>query len=228
MNFKRCDEKSLLRNRCSEVVKRIIDLFLAIILLIVFSPVMFITSVAIKLTSKGPILVDKSVPPRVGKNGKTFRLYKFRSMIVNAHQLLRTDPKLKKLYEEYKKNSYKLSNDPRVTPVGKFIRKHSIDELPQLFNVLKGEMSIVGPRPYLQEELNNQQKKYPQTKDHVQKMLQVKPGITGLWQVSGRSNVNFDKRIALDAKYAEQRSLLFDIIILLKSPWTMITGKGAS
>jgi lipopolysaccharide/colanic/teichoic acid biosynthesis glycosyltransferase len=228
MNFKKCDEKSPLRIRCSEIIKRTIDLSLALILLIVFSPIMTITAIAIKLTSKGPVLLDSSVPPRVGRGGKHFRLFKFRSMIVNAHQLLRTDPKLKKLYEEYKKNSYKLSDDPRVTFVGKFIRKHSIDELPQLFNVIKGEMSIVGPRPYLQEELDNQQKKYPHTKQYVQKMLRVKPGITGLWQVSGRSNVNFDKRIVLDAEYAEQRSFLFDIIILIKSPWTMITGKGAS
>jgi len=228
MNFKKCDEKSPLRIRCSETIKRIIDLSLALVLIVAFSPVMIATAIAIRLTSKGPVLLDTSVPPRVGRGGEPFRLYKFRSMIVKAHQLLRTDPKLKKLYEEYQKNSYKLSDDPRVTPVGKFIRKHSIDELPQLFNVVKGEMSIVGPRPYLQEELDNQQKKYPHTKEHVQKMLQVKPGITGLWQVSGRSNVNFDKRIALDAKYAEQRSLLFDIIILFKSPWTMITGNGAS
>lgn len=228
MNFKKCEEKSRFRTHCSKTIKRAIDLFLAVSLLIVFSPIMITTSIAIKLTSKGPVLLDTTVPPRIGKNGKTFRLFKFRSMIVNAHQMLRTDPKLKKLFEKYKKNSYKLNDDPRVTAVGKFIRKHSIDELPQLFNVLKGEMSIVGPRPYLQEELDNQQKKYPHAIKHVEKMLQVKPGITGLWQVSGRSNVNFDKRIALDAKYAEQRSFLFDIIILLKSPLTMITGKGAS
>ncbi len=228
MNFKKYEEKSCFRIRCSEIIKRAIDFTLAIILLIAFSPIMIATSIAIKLTSKGPVLLDTSVPPRIGKNGKTFRLLKFRSMIVNAHQMLRTDPKLKKLFEEYKKNSYKLNDDPRATTVGRFIRKHSIDELPQLFNVLKGEMSIVGPRPYLQEELDNQQRKYPRARKHVEKMLQVKPGITGLWQVTGRSNVNFDKRIALDAKYAEQRSFLFDIIILLKSPWAMITGKGAS
>ena len=228
MNLKKCTHKSNIRIKCSEIIKRVIDLFLAVCLLIAFSPIMIATSIAIKLTSKGPVLLDKSVPPRVGRNGKMFRLFKFRSMIVNAHQMLRTDPKLKKLFEEYKKNSYKLNDDPRVTSVGKFIRKHSVDELPQLFNVLKGEMSIVGPRPYLQEELDNQQKKYPLTGKYVDKMLKVKPGITGLWQVSGRSGVNFDKRIALDAKYAEQRSFLFDIIILLKSPSAMITGKGAS
>ena len=148
-------------------------------------------------------------------------------MIANAHTLLRTDPKLKKLYEEYKKSSFKLFDDPRVTPVGKFIRKHSIDEIPQFLNVLKGEMSIVGPRPYYKEELAEQEKKYPFTKDLIKEALTVKPGITGHWQVSGRSNVNFEKRIEMDAYYAKKRSILFDILILLKTPWIMVSGKGA-
>jgi len=117
--------------------------------------------------------------------------------------------------------------DPRVTPVGKIIRKHSIDEIPQLFNVLKGEMSIVGPRPYYSEELEKQQKIYPKTKELVKEVLKVKPGITGFWQVSGRSDVNFDKRIEMDAYYARKRSIFLDILVLLKTPWTMISGKGA-
>jgi len=148
-------------------------------------------------------------------------------MIVDAHKLLRTDPRFKKLYREYKKSSYKLFEDPRITLVGKFIRKHSIDEIPQLLNVLKGEMSIVGPRPYYPDELREQQKQYPHTKELVNEVLSVKPGITGFWQVSGRSAVNFDKRIEMDAYYARKRSILLDILILLKTPWIMISGKGA-
>jgi lipopolysaccharide/colanic/teichoic acid biosynthesis glycosyltransferase len=146
-------------------------------------------------------------------------------MIIDAHRLLRTDPRFKKLYKEYKRSSYKLYNDPRVTPVGTFIRKHSIDEIPQLLNVLKGEMSIVGPRPYYQDELKQQVKKYPEKKNLLKTMLSVRPGITGFWQVSGRSNVNFDKRIEMDAYYARKKSILLDILILLKTPWAMISGK---
>ena len=144
-------------------------------------------------------------------------MYKFRSMITNAHQILREDPKFAELYKEYKKGSYKLMNDPRITPVGKFIRKHSIDEIPQLLNVIRGEMSIVGPRAYYRDELDEQQKKYPYTKPMVRKVLSVKPGITGLWQVSGRSEINFDKRIALDAYYVDTISLLNDLRIIFKT-----------
>jgi len=227
MEYIRKTNKTPLRLLWFRTIKRLMDLVLGTAALVFFSPIMLLTAIAIKLDSKGPVLVDEAVPPRVGLKGKQFRLFKFRTMIPDAHQMLRTDPKLKKLYEKYKKNSFKLKEDPRVTRVGKFIRKHSVDELPQLFNVLRGEMSLVGPRPYLQEELDNQQKKYPETKKFVKKMLQVKPGITGLWQVSGRSEVNFDRRIMLDAKYADCASIFADVIILLKSPWTMISGKGA-
>ena len=122
---------------------------------------------------------------------------------------------------------YKLLNDPRVTRVGKFIRKHSLDEIPQLLNVLEGEMSLVGPRPYYPDELENQQRQYPHTKDMVKVVLSAKPGITGYWQVSGRSEVNFDKRIKMDADYVRRRSLGLDLYILFKSPWAMISGKGA-
>src|SRR3989344_5707678 len=208
-----------------EIVKRIIDLSGAIVLIIIFSPIMVIAAIAIKLTSPGPVFAD--IPKRVGKNGKLFFPYKFRSMVLNAHEMLRKDPKLKKLYEEYKKSSYKLHNDPRVTKVGKVIRKHSIDEMPQLFNVLKGEMSIVGPRPYYPDELEKQQKIYPKTKGLVREAISVRPGITGYWQVSGRSEVNFDKRIEMDAYYARKKSIIFDILILMKTPWAMISGKGA-
>jgi len=208
-----------------EIEKRIIDLIGGIILLIIFSPIMLLTAIAIKLTSEGPVFAD--IPKRVGKNGKLFRLYKFRSMFVNAHSLIRTDPRFKKLFQEYKKSSYKLHKDPRVTKLGKYIRKYSIDETPQFFNVIRGEMSIVGPRAYFPDELEDQQRKYVKTKPLVKEMLTVKPGITGFWQVTGRSEVNFDKRIEMDAYYARKRSILLDILILLKTPWAMISGKGA-
>lgn len=208
-----------------DIGKRTIDILGSLTLGIIFLPICILTALAIKLDSKGPILAD--TPERVGKNGKLFKLYKFRSMIINAHNLLRDNPKFKKLYKEYKRGSYKLKDDPRVTSVGKFIRKHSLDEIPQLINVFKGQMSLVGPRPYYPDELTEQQEKYPQTKKLVDVVLSVKPGITGVWQVSGRSEVNFDKRMAMDSAYVKRRSLILDIMILLKSPLAMITGEGA-
>ena len=212
-----------------DIVKRTIDIVGGIFLIILFFPIMLATAIALRFTSSGPILVEptNSTAQRVGKNGKIFYHYKFRSMMVDAYNVLRTNPKFKKLYEEYKRSSFKLHKDPRITKIGKFIRKYSIDEMPQLFNVLKGEMSIVGPRPYFIEELDEQQGKYPHTKKLVKQTLTVRPGITGYWQVSGRSEVHFDKRIEMDAYYAKKKSLLFDIMILLKTPWVMISGKGA-
>ncbi|EKE05224.1 MAG: capsular polysaccharide biosynthesis protein [uncultured bacterium] len=187
---------------------------------------MVVTALLIKMTSRGSIFAD--TPPRVGKDHKLFYPCKFRSMILNAHELLRTDPKFNKLYEEYKKGSYKLKSDPRVTIVGKYIRKHSIDEIPQLINVLRGEMSIVGPRPYYQDEIEQQLRKYKSKKKFLKDVLSVKPGITGLWQVSGRSSINFDKRIELDAYYSKKKSLILDFIILFKTPWVMISGKNTA
>lgn len=205
--------------------KRLIDIVGSIFLGILFLPICLVTAIAIRLETPGPVLAD--TPKRVGQKGRFFKFYKFRSMIVGAHQLLRTDPRFKKLYEEYKRSSYKLKDDPRVTRVGKFIRRHSIDEIPQLVNVLKGEMSLVGPRPYYPDELENQQKVYPQTRSLVKEVLSVKPGVTGQWQVSGRSKVNFDKRIEMDADYARKKSLWYDLNILAKTPFVMLFGKGA-
>lgn len=205
--------------------KRLIDVLGTLVISLIFSPLAILTAVAIKLDSPGPVLAD--TPERVGQDGRLFKLFKFRSMIVNAHEMLRKDPKFKSLYEQYKKNSYKLYADPRVTPVGRFIRKHSLDELPQLLNVIKGDMSLVGPRPYYPDELAEQQKKYPHTEELVQVVLSSKPGITGEWQVSGRSEVNFDKRIKIDAEYVKRKSIMHDLTILVKSPIVMITGKGA-
>lgn len=208
-----------------EIVKRTIDIVGAVFLLILFSPILLVTAIAIKLDSPGPVFAD--TPKRVGMDGKQFYLYKFRSMILNAHNLLREDPRFAKLYEEYKKSSFKLREDPRITKVGKFIRKHSIDEIPQLLNVLKGEMSIVGPRPYYPDEIEEQICKYPSTKKLVKEALMVRPGVTGFWQVSGRSEIHFDKRIEMDAYYARKKSILLDLQIMLKTPWAMISGVNA-
>lgn len=206
-------------------LKRIIDIFSSLILLIIFSPISLLTALVIKIDSRGPIFAD--VPERIGENGKKFKMYKFRSMIINAHHLLRTDPRFGKLFKEYKKSSYKLRKDPRVTQVGRFIRKHSLDEIPQFLNVLKGEMSLVGPRAYYPDELDNQLKKYSHVKKLLRKVLSIKPGITGLWQVSGRSEINFDQRISIDAEYVDKISLWQDLKIIFKTPLIMISGKGA-
>ena len=208
-----------------ELSKRISDIIFSLLLLIFFLPIIIIISIAIKLDSKGPIFAD--TPERVGKNGKSFKMFKFRSMIRNAHELLREDPEMQKLYLAYKMGSYKLKNDPRITHVGTFIRKHSLDEVPQFINVLRGDMSLVGPRAYYPDELEEQQKNYPYTRKAVRVVLSVKPGITGYWQVSGRSDINFDKRIEMDAEYVRRRSILYDLWIIARSPWAMISGKGA-
>jgi len=213
-----------------DVFKRTIDVIGSVILLVLFSPILLITAIAIKLSSPGPVFVEKTNRHmrRLGKNAKVFRLYKFRSMPVKADILEKTNPKYKSAYiEKHTSGNYKPTNDPRVTKVGRFIRKHSIDEMPQLINVLRGEMSIVGPRPYLQEELEEQQGKFPGTEKYVKEMSTVKPGITGYWQVNGRIDVNFDKRIKMDAFYARKKSILFDVLIVLKTPWVMLAGKGA-
>lgn len=214
------------KDQAYEYLKRLFDIVGSIGLILIFSPVMVATAVAIKLTSPGPVLAD--IPKRVGKGGKLFRAYKFRSMVVNAHTLLHSDTKYKKLLDEYKKGSFKSPpNDPRITKVGRFIRKYSIDETPQFINVLKGEMSIIGPRPCYQDELAEQQTRYPKTKEYIRDMLTVKPGITGFWQVSGRSKVLNDERLAMDAYYARKKSLLLDLLIFLKTPWAMLSGKDA-
>lgn len=206
-------------------LKRIIDIVGSLVLSLFFLPISVLAVILIKLDSSGSVLAD--VPERIGESGRRFKMYKFRSMITNAHYLLRTDPNMRKLFSEYKKGSYKLKNDPRVTRIGRFIRKHSIDEIPQIMNVLKGEMSLVGPRAYYPDELDNQLDKYPYTKPLVKRVLSVKPGITGLWQVTGRSEINFDKRIAIDAKYVDNISLMTDLKIIFKTPLVMISGKGA-
>lgn len=210
-----------------DYLKRLIDIVGALIGIIVFSPIMIVTALAIKLETKGPVFAD--TPPRVSKGGKLFKMYKFRSMVVGAQKLLETNPKYAELYKKYKANSYKLNidEDPRITKVGKWIRITSIDELPQFFNILEGKMSLVGPRAYYPFELEEQLKKYPETKEYVKMIPLAKPGLTGVWQVSGRSAINFDKRVQIDAEYVKKRSILFDLWIILKTIPAILTGRGA-
>lgn len=205
--------------------KRFVDILLGLVLCVLFLPICVVVAILIKLDSSGPVFAD--TPARVGKDGKKFKMFKFRSMIKNAHQMLREDPRLKKLYQEYKRSSYKLYNDPRVTRFGKFIRKYSLDEVPQFINVLRGDMSLVGPRAYYPDEIREQLKKHPVAKQSLDTAIKVKPGITGYWQVYGRSEVHFDKRIKMDAEYVKKISLWYDILIIVKTPYAMISGKGA-
>lgn len=205
-----------------DFAKRFVDVVGSLMGIIILSPILLLVAISIKLDSKGPILAD--TPMRAGKKGKLFKIYKFRSMVQNAQEILDNNPKL---LAEYKKNSYKIFNDPRVTRVGKLLRRFSIDELPQFFNILKGEMSLVGPRAYYPYELDEQQKNYPTSRKFVKIILSGKPGVTGLWQVSGRSEINFDKRVKMDAKYVKRRSLLYDFWIMLKTIPAVVSGRGA-
>lgn len=207
--------------------KRMVDILGSSLGLLILSPVMFLVSLMIKLDSSGPVFAD--IPKRVGKGGKLFKMYKFRSMYVGAHEMLHQDPKYKDLLLKYRQNSYKLSidEDPRITKVGKWIRKTSIDELPQLINIFKGEMSLVGPRAYYPFELEEQQKKYSETAGYVKVILQAKPGLTGVWQISGRSEINFDKRVELDAQYVQRRSVIYDLWIILQTIPAVLLGRGA-
>lgn len=205
-----------------EFLKRFIDITGSLVGIIIFCPIMLLTAILIKLDSPGPVLAD--TPKRVGKNGKLFKMYKFRSMVVGAHAMLQKDPVLLK---QYKQNSYKIHDDPRVTNIGRFIRKVSVDELPQFFNILQGDMSIVGPRAYYPDELQDQQEKYPQTKEFVKVILQAKPGLTGVWQISGRSEINFDKRVEMDAKYVLRKSIAYDIWLILQTVPAVFFARGA-
>ncbi len=205
--------------------KRILDIVGGIVGLIIFAPLMIITAIHIRRVSPGgPVFAD--TPGRIGKGGGLFKMLKFRSMIPNAHQYLLDHPELHKKYLE---NNYKLEadQDPRIIPGGKFIRKSSIDELPQFINVLMGQMSLVGPRAYYPFEVKEQLEKFPEAKLYMEKVLTVKPGITGLWQISGRSALSFVERVKLDAYYADKKSLLYDVLIILKTPLVVLSAKGA-
>lgn len=191
--------------------------------LVIFSPIMIPIAIFIKMVSpKGPIFAD--MKKRVGKNGKEFRMYKFRTMREGAQEWLKSQPEL---YKKYQENGYKLDPDPRLIKGGAIIRKFSVDEMPQFLNILFGSMSVVGPRAYFKYELEEQAQRFPQTSDDIKTALTVKPGLTGPWQIGGRSDVGFVRRIKMDAEYAKSRSLLYDIKIILKTPLVVITGKGA-
>ena len=205
-----------------KAAKRLLDIFGSIIGLILLSPVMVVTSIFIKIVSPGPVFAD--IPERIGKDSIRFKMYKFRSMIPNAHQYLLSHPKL---YEKYKKNSYKLDPDPRMIKGGNLLRKSSIDELPQFINVLKGDMSLVGPRSYYPFELEDQQKVFPHTKENIKQLLKVKPGVTGPWQVGGRSEISFEERVKMDAECANKESILYDILVIIKTPFVVLLGRGA-
>ncbi len=201
-----------------ETSKRILDLILALILVVVFLPFWIIIPILILIDSGRPVLFAHR---RVGKNGKEFDLYKFRSMVKDADDVLHKQDK--KLLEEFKKSDWKLEHDPRITRLGRVLRSLTIDEFPQLYNVLKGDMSMIGPRAYLKKELQEQVKKYPETKAYLPYILSIKPGITGVWQTSGRNEIPFNQRAKMDADYAKRKSLAEDFKIILKTPQAMIS-----
>ena len=195
-------------------IKRIMNLLCSFVGVIVLSPFFLIISIFIKGTSKGPVFF---VHERVGLNGKKFKLIKFRTMVNNAEEMIASfSPEQKKEWEE----NYKLKDDPRITKIGKFLRRTSLDELPQLINILKGDMSIVGPRPVVDEELNW----YGDKKD---KLLSVKPGLTGWWAVNGRSNVPYPERCDLELYYVDHISFALDAKIILKTLGAIIKKDGA-
>lgn len=197
--------------------RRVVEFLLLLALLPFVLPIMIVVSLLIKITSPGPIFYGH---PRIGKDGKHIKCWKFRSMYIDAdkqlEKILATDKKRKAEWERDRK----FTDDPRVTPLGKFLRKTSIDELPQLWNVLVGEMSFVGPRPVTESELS----RYGENVDFI---LSVKPGISGMWQVSGRSDTGYEERISLDAYYIQNWSIWLDLWIAIKTVWVVFTSRGA-
>lgn len=197
--------------------KRIIDIVSSFLMLVFLSPLfLFIGLMYMQGEQKGRVLYKQK---RIGEKGKPFYIYKFRTMVVNAEEVLRSD---QKLYAEFVHNGYKLpaDQDPRITKIGRFLRETSLDELPQLINVLKGEMSLVGPRPIIAEELEEYAENKPL-------FLSVKPGMTGLWQVSGRSDLSYPKRMELELDYIRNQRLGTDILILLKTAGAVLRKQGA-
>lgn len=208
-------------------LKRMMDIIGSIIALILFSPLFVVISALVKISSEGPILFKQE---RLGQYGKKFIFLKFRTMYINSEPEIHKEFIKKfisgKLGDEDKVDNveqsiYKLQDDPRVTPIGRFLRKTSLDEIPQFLNVLKGEMSLVGPRPPIPYELENY------NIWHRSRIYETKPGITGLWQVNGRSSTTFNEMVRLDLYYARNWSLLMDIKIILKTPFVVLSGKGA-
>ncbi len=206
-------DKRLLTGKSYLVAKRILDLFLVLLSMPFWFPVVVLVALAIVVTSPGaPVIFPQA---RTGKNGQRFRMYKFRTMVPNAEALKEKYSHLNELQWP----DFKITNDPRVTKVGKFLRKTSLDELPQLFNILQGEMSLVGPRP---TSFGAETYKLWHTG-----RLDVMPGLTGLWQIVGRASLEFDDRLRLDIAYIERRGFLFDIVILYKTVEAVVKQKGA-
>ena len=200
--------------RLTMFVKRTFDIFASTVLLVVMSPLFATTALCISLESRGPVFYSQT---RVGKDGRHFRFYKFRSMVVGAHAM---KSQLMQHNESKDGVLFKMKKDPRITRVGRFIRKFSIDELPQLFNVLIGDMSLVGPRPATPDEV-------AQYTLEQRKRLHVVPGITCIWQISGRSEIPFEKQVQLDIEYIKSTNVLSDLVILLKTIPAVLSGKGA-
>lgn len=198
-------------------IKRVFDILFGILGILALIPISFVVLI-INFFNKdyAPIIYTQT---RIGKDGKEFKLYKFRSMVPNADEVLKELLKKKKYKKEWDKNK-KLKNDPRVTKVGKILRKSSLDELPQFINILKGDMSLVGPRPYLPREKNDMGNYYDD-------IIKTKPGLTGYWQVSGRSDVSFKKRLELEQYYSNNYSLLLDIKIIFKTIKVVLGMNGA-
>jgi undecaprenyl-phosphate galactose phosphotransferase len=205
-------------SRVGHGLKRVFDLLSVVVIFALFGWLMLIIAVAVRFSS-GPQIIYGHV--RVGRGGKLFRCYKFRSMVENSEEVLREllerDPEARREWER----DFKLKDDPRITRVGKFIRKTSLDELPQLWNVVKGEMSIVGPRPVVQDEFDRH---YASAKEHY---LAVPPGLTGLWQVSGRNDIGYEQRVRLDKSYVENWNVLSDFIIVMRTVKVMVVRRGA-
>ncbi len=193
--------------------KRVLDVIGSFVIIVLLSPLLVAIAILVKLTSPGPVIYKQQ---RVGRGGRTFTFYKFRSMYQDA------DRRLQEVLAQNEKSGpiFKMKNDPRVTPVGRFLRKYSLDELPQLFNVLKGDMSLVGPRPPLPREVE-------QYDDRALQRLSVLPGITCLWQICGRSDTSFEEWLELDTLYVENMSFWLDLKILMKTPLSVIRGEGA-
>jgi exopolysaccharide biosynthesis polyprenyl glycosylphosphotransferase len=213
--------KPSISRQATSLLKKLMDIAGSLFALLFFFPIFLIIAAAVKLTSEGPVFFKQD---RMGLNGETFTFLKFRSMYTNSDHNRHKDYIKKFIAEGKDANTpgiYKLRNDPRITPIGGFLRKTSLDELPQFINVLRGEMSLVGPRPPIPYEC--------ELYDiwHRRRLLSVKPGITGLWQVTGRSSTTFDEMVRLDLKYVNNWSLWLDIKLLLKTPWVILTGKGA-
>lgn len=210
-------EKKTFNEITYSFLKRTVDITASATVLLLLSPVFLVTSLAIRKDSDGPAMFTQK---RIGKDGKLFEIYKFRTMVPDADKkLFELLDKDEKAREEYKVNK-KLKNDPRITKVGNFLRKTSIDELPQLINVLKGDMSLVGPRPYLPREKEDMG-------DYYNTIIESKPGITGLWQVSGRSNTTFEERLHFDEEYNEKKSFTYDMGLLVKTVGSVVKGDGA-